>query len=86
MAASVPTTPSASRALCAARDDVEVRVFLLGDAVACAVARQQLPDGHYHLDRMLKGLLRCAQVTRAPEMACRTEARTGLGKSDRPGS
>jgi uncharacterized protein involved in oxidation of intracellular sulfur len=35
------------------RDDVELRRFLLGDAVACAVARQQLPDGHDHLDRML---------------------------------
>jgi uncharacterized protein involved in oxidation of intracellular sulfur len=44
------------------RDDVEVRAFLFGDAVACAVAGQQLPDGHYHLDRMLKGLLNRAQV------------------------
>jgi uncharacterized protein involved in oxidation of intracellular sulfur len=44
------------------RQDVELRVFLLGDAVACAVADQQLPDGHYHLDRMLKGLVRRAQV------------------------
>jgi uncharacterized protein involved in oxidation of intracellular sulfur len=44
------------------REEVEVRVFLLGDAVACAVAGQQLPDGHYHLDRMLKPLLRRGQV------------------------
>jgi uncharacterized protein involved in oxidation of intracellular sulfur len=44
------------------RDETEVRVFLMGDAVACAIAGQQLPDGHYHLDRMLKGLLRRAQV------------------------
>jgi uncharacterized protein involved in oxidation of intracellular sulfur len=44
------------------REGVEVRVFLLGDAVACAVAGQQLPDGHYHLDRMLKPLLRRGQV------------------------
>lgn len=44
------------------RADVELRVFLIGDAVACAVAGQQLPDGHYHLDRMLKGLLHRAQV------------------------
>ncbi len=44
------------------RDEVQLRVFLIGDAVACAVADQQLPDGHYHLDRMLKGLLRHAQV------------------------
>jgi uncharacterized protein involved in oxidation of intracellular sulfur len=44
------------------RDDVEVRVFLMGDAVACAIAGQELPDGHYHLDRMLKGLLHRAEV------------------------
>ena len=44
------------------RDDVEVRVFLLGDAVAGAVAGQQLPEGHYHLDRMLKGILHRARV------------------------
>jgi uncharacterized protein involved in oxidation of intracellular sulfur len=44
------------------RENVEVRVFLLGDAVTCAIASQQLPEGHYHLDRMLKGLLHRAQV------------------------
>lgn len=37
-------------------------MFLLGDAVACAIAGQQLPQGHYHLDRMHKGLLHRAQV------------------------
>ncbi len=35
------------------RDDVEVRVFLLGDAVTCAVAGQKLPNGFYNLERML---------------------------------
>jgi uncharacterized protein involved in oxidation of intracellular sulfur len=44
------------------RPEVDVRVFLIGDAVACAVAGQQLPDGHYHLDRMLKGVVHHAQV------------------------
>lgn len=44
------------------REGVEVRVFLLGDAVSCAVAGEQLPEGHYHLDRMLKGLLHRAEV------------------------
>ena len=46
----------------AKRDETDLRVFLLGDAVACAIAGQQLPDGHYHLDRMIKGLLRRAEV------------------------
>jgi uncharacterized protein involved in oxidation of intracellular sulfur len=44
------------------RDGVDVRVFLLGDAVACAVTGQHLPEGHYHLDRMIKGLLHRAEV------------------------
>jgi uncharacterized protein involved in oxidation of intracellular sulfur len=46
----------------AKRDDVELRVFLFGDAVGCAVAGQQLPQGHYHLDRMLKPLIRSGEV------------------------
>lgn len=37
----------------AKRDDVEVKVFLIGDAVSCAVAGQHVPDGYYHLERML---------------------------------
>ena len=30
----------------ARRDDVEVRVFLFGDAVGYAVANQKVPDGY----------------------------------------
>jgi uncharacterized protein involved in oxidation of intracellular sulfur len=40
------------------RDDVEVQVFLMGDAVTCAVAGQKTPDGYYALDRMLAGFIR----------------------------
>ena len=36
------------------RDDVDVRLFLIGDAVTCAVAGQKVPDGYYHLDRMIQ--------------------------------
>lgn len=36
-------------------DDVDVRIFLMGDAVGCATAGQKVPDGYYHLDRMIKG-------------------------------
>lgn len=42
----------------AKRVGTEVRVFLMGDAVACAVAGQVLPNGYYHLDRMLTSALR----------------------------
>ena len=44
------------------REDVELRVFLFGDAVGCAIAGQNLRDGHYHLDRMLKPLIRHGQL------------------------
>jgi uncharacterized protein involved in oxidation of intracellular sulfur len=46
-----------ARAL-AKRDDVVLRVFLMADAVGCAVAGQVLPDGYYHLDRMLTSAIR----------------------------
>ncbi|MQA75243.1 MAG: hypothetical protein GEU88_13020 [Solirubrobacterales bacterium] len=46
----------------AKREGVELRLFLLGDAVACAVAGQRVPEGHYHLDRMLKPLVRRGEV------------------------
>lgn len=42
----------------ARREGVEVRIFLLGDAVGCAVGGQELPNGYYHLDRMLRAALR----------------------------
>jgi uncharacterized protein involved in oxidation of intracellular sulfur len=31
-------------------------VFLIGDAVGCAVAGQKVPDGYYHLDRMVESV------------------------------
>lgn len=37
----------------AKRDGSEVKVFLIGDAVTCAMAGQKVPDGYYHLDRMI---------------------------------
>jgi len=42
----------------ARRGDVSVRVFLMGDAVTCAVRGQRTPDGYYTLDRMLTGFAR----------------------------
>lgn len=42
----------------AKRDGVDVRVFLMGDAVISAIHGQQVPNGYYHLDRMVQGVLR----------------------------
>jgi uncharacterized protein involved in oxidation of intracellular sulfur len=41
----------------AKRDGEEVRVFLLADAVSCALAGQKTPDGYYNLERMLAAAL-----------------------------
>lgn len=40
------------------REDARVTVFLMGDAVTCAVAGQRTPDGYYTLDRMLRSFAR----------------------------
>jgi uncharacterized protein involved in oxidation of intracellular sulfur len=42
----------------AKRDHSDVRVFLIGDAVTCAMADQKVPDGYYHLDRMIASAAR----------------------------
>lgn len=42
----------------AKRDDSEVKVFLIGDAAGCAVSGQKVPDGYYHLDRMIESAAR----------------------------
>ena len=42
----------------ARRDEVDLKVFLFGDAVGCAMANQKVPDGYYHLDRMLASVIR----------------------------
>ncbi len=38
----------------AKRDEANVRVFLIGDGVQCAVAGQETPKGHYNIERMMK--------------------------------
>jgi sulfur relay (sulfurtransferase) complex TusBCD TusD component (DsrE family) len=42
----------------ARRVGTQVKVFLLGDAVGCAVAGQKVPEGYYHLDGMLESAAR----------------------------
>jgi uncharacterized protein involved in oxidation of intracellular sulfur len=37
-------------------EGVELRVFLMGDAVTVAKTAQKTPDGYYNLERMTKGL------------------------------
>ena len=44
------------------RPGTKIRVFLIGDAVACARRGQTTPDGYYNVERMLKGLVNRADV------------------------
>ncbi|ACL26129.1 DsrE/DsrF/TusD sulfur relay family protein [Chloroflexus aggregans] len=37
--------------------DVEVRVFLMADAVTCALPNQTTPQGYYNIERMLKAVI-----------------------------
>ena len=38
----------------AKRDKTNIRVFLMGDGVGCAIAGQETPKGYYNIERMLK--------------------------------
>jgi uncharacterized protein involved in oxidation of intracellular sulfur len=38
-------------------DQVEVRIFLMADAVSCAIPGQNSPQGYYNIERMLKSIL-----------------------------
>lgn len=41
----------------AKQDRVEIRIFLIADAVACAKPGQRVPEGNYSIERMLRGCL-----------------------------
>lgn len=42
----------------AKREDAAVKVFLIGDAAACAKAGQKTPQGYYNIEVMLKNVIR----------------------------
>ena len=44
------------------RQDAEVTVFLLADAVVCAKHGQKVPQGFYNVELMLKSVLRRGEV------------------------
>jgi len=44
------------------QDNVHVTVFLMGDAVLCAKAGQETPQGYYNLERMLKPIAHKGEV------------------------
>jgi uncharacterized protein involved in oxidation of intracellular sulfur len=44
------------------QEDVNLTVFLMGDAVLCAKSGQETAQGHYNLERMLKPIGRRGEV------------------------
>lgn len=46
----------------AGKQDQQVRVFLMADAVACAKAGQKLPEGYYNIQLMLGKVVRKGEV------------------------
>ena len=54
-------------ALLASEPELELTLFLVGDAVACAKAGQSTPQGYYNVERMLIPVLRRGRV-----LACET--------------
>ena len=38
-------------------EQIEVRIFLMADAVNCAIANQNTPQGYYNIERMLKSII-----------------------------
>ncbi len=44
------------------RPEINVRVFLMGDGVNCAVCGQKTPDGYYNVERMLQSIARRGAV------------------------
>jgi uncharacterized protein involved in oxidation of intracellular sulfur len=44
------------------REGIHVRMFLMGDGVQCAMAKQSTPNGYYNIERMLKSILTRADV------------------------
>jgi len=61
----------------AKRDGEEVRVFLMGDAVSCAVRGQKTPDGYYNVGRMLQAIAR-----RGAEIGCCGSCSDARGLTD----
>jgi uncharacterized protein involved in oxidation of intracellular sulfur len=46
----------------AKRTGTEVRVYLIGDGVTCAISGQKTPEGYYNIERMLKSLAKRGKV------------------------
>ncbi len=62
--------------------DVDLRLFLLGDAVACALPHQETPQGYYNLERMLGAVIQKGGQVKACESCAEARGMTGLSLID----
>lgn len=46
----------------AKREEVQIKVFLVADAVYCACKGQKTPEGYYNIERMVKSLAKRGKV------------------------
>ena len=46
-------------------EDAEVKIFLLADAVGCALPSQKMANGYYNVARMLQGVLNAGAQVKA---------------------
>jgi uncharacterized protein involved in oxidation of intracellular sulfur len=37
--------------------EIEIRIFLMADAIICALPNQSTPQGYYNIERMLMGII-----------------------------
>lgn len=44
------------------REGVQVKVFLIADAVSCARKGQKTPEGYYNIERMVRSLAKRGKV------------------------
>jgi uncharacterized protein involved in oxidation of intracellular sulfur len=58
-------------------EETQVRIFLMGDAVVAAIAQQKLPNGYYHLDRMI-----AAAGRRGAHIGCCSSCMDARGVTD----
>ena len=46
----------------AKREEAQVKMFLIGDGVQCAIKGQDTPKGYYNIERMLKFVIGRGEV------------------------
>jgi len=59
-------------------DDVEVDVFLMADAVTCALPNQDTATGYYNIERMVKAVLNKGGEVKACGTCAKARGLTGL--------